>query len=133
MRTRKFENLLEWIANVPSDRGSIPLWAGIIGAPLLWATHLQLQYMLTWWCCTTGQMWVLHALTLLFLAAAGYCCYLCWREWHNVGAGALSSDEAPPVGRSRFAGLLGLMSGSLFALLIVAQHLPTFFLSPCWD
>jgi TRAP-type C4-dicarboxylate transport system permease small subunit len=122
--------MTQWIAGVDSDRGSIPVWAGFVGAPLLWAAHFQLGYMLVPWLCKRQQYWVMHALTLLFLAASAWCIYLCWREWRHVGAGADINEDAP-TGRTRFAGLVGIMSSALFTLLIFSNHLPTFFIDPC--
>lgn len=120
-------------SGAPQDRGSIAVWAGFVWAPVLWITHLQLEYMLIPWVCTNGHGWVTHATTLAFLAASAWCIYLCWREWRHVGGGSPSSSEDPPIGRTRFAGMVGILSASLFTLIIAAQHIPAFFFSPCWD
>jgi len=123
----------EWFGNVESDRGSIAVWAGCVFAPLLWAAHLQLEYMLVPWLCTTGKHWVTHLITIVSLLLTAWCTFLCWREWRDVGKGEPSSREGGERGRTRFAGLLGIMSGCLFFLLILGGHVPAFFLSPCWD
>jgi hypothetical protein len=115
------------------DKASLPLWAGVIIAPLAWAAHLQLGYMLVPWICTTQRYWVAHVVTLASLAVAGWCVYLCWREWRRLGGGWPSSSEENPAGRGRFLGVLGMMSGGLFFLLIAAGHLPIFYLSPSTD
>jgi hypothetical protein len=125
--------MTQWLASVSSDRGSIAVWAGFIGAPLLWGVHLQLGYMLVPWLCTTQKYWVAHLVTVLFLIAGGVCIWLCWREWRRVGGGMPSSHEPPIDGRTRFAALVGMWSSALFTMVIFAGHLPTFFLSPCWD
>jgi hypothetical protein len=125
--------MTRWLAGVESDRGSLPLWAGWMGSPMLWATHLVLGYMLVPWLCTTHRAWVAHVVTVAFAAGSGSCVYFCWRVWRDVGGGMPSSSEAPALGRTRFAAVVGIMSGALFTLLILAQHLGHFFLSPCWD
>ena len=116
-----------------ADRGAIPVWAGFIGAPLLWMSHLTLTYMLVPWVCTTQKHWVGHLVTLLFAAGGVWFCYLCWREWRHVGGGEPGSGEDPPVGRTRFAAVIGLLSSALFTLIIIAEHIPAFILNPCWD
>jgi hypothetical protein len=125
--------ITHWITGVSPDRGSIPVWAGFIGAPFLWSMHLIFSYMMVPWLCTTQHYWVPHVVTLAFLAVTGYFTFLCWREWRHVGGGEPSSDEPPVNGRSRFAAVVGLMSAALFTLLIAAEHIPAFFLSPCWN
>jgi len=122
-----------WVGNVRGDRGSAPIWAGIVVAPLVWAAHLQVAYMLVPWLCTTQRYWVAHVVTLASLAVTAWCVYACWREWRLVGAGVPSDHEGGEAGRTRFAGALGMLSGALFFLLILAGHIPVFFLSPCWD
>ena len=116
-----------------ADRGSIPVWSGFIGAPLLWGLHLQIGYAMVPWICTTQRYWVAHLFTIVCLAICVCFTWLCWREWQHVGGGSPSSHEPPAEGRTRFAALVGLMSAALFALLILANHLPIFFFSPCWD
>jgi hypothetical protein len=91
------------------------LWAGIVVAPLLDGAHLVFGFMLVHKVCKTHHYWPLTALTLACFIAALICVWICWRD------------------RARFAGQLGLMSATYFALLILAQHVPTFFLNPCWD
>jgi hypothetical protein len=123
----------ERITGVHPDRGSIPVWAGFIGAPFLWSMHLLLLYMMVPWFCATGRNWVGHLLTALFIAVGLWFTYLCWREWRHVGGGEPSSDEPPANGRTRFAAVVGMMSSALFTLVIAAEHIPAFMLSPCWN
>ena len=129
----KIVEAADWVGNTRTDRGSLPVWAGVVIAPLVWGAHLQVEYMLVPWLCTTGRHWVGHTITLVSLLLTAWCVFLCWREWRLVGAGEPSGHEGGEVGRTRFAGVLGMLSGSLFFLLIFAGHLPVFFLSPCWD
>jgi hypothetical protein len=110
----------------------ISLWAGVIAAPLIWAGQFQLEYMLVPWLCTTGRTWVAHLIFALAFLLALACTFLCWRQWRAFTAG---QQAAPPdaIPRPHFSGLLGVMSAALFTLLIVANHIGIFFLSPCWD
>src|SRR5688500_4006759 len=116
----------KWIAGVTPDRGSLPVWAGIIGAPLLWALHFQVAYAMVPWICTTQRYWVAHVFTVACVAISIWFTWLCWREWRGVA-------EPDLAGRSRFLAAVGTMSAALFTLLIAAGHIPIFILSPCWD
>jgi hypothetical protein len=101
---------------------------------LLWGAHLQVEYMLVPWLCTTGRGWVAHLITVVAALAAIYFIFLCWREWRRFGGGEESNPPPPDkIARPRFSGSIGLMSASLFTLLIIAQHIVAFFWSPCWD
>src|SRR5688572_29373122 len=111
----------------PEPRGGgVSLWAGVIGAPLVWAADLQVRYALVPWACRTGHHGVLHALSLLFLAAAGVAVLLCWRDWRASGAVVPASTDGGLVARTRFLAALGLMTSALFLLVIVAEALPNF-------
>jgi hypothetical protein len=50
--------------------------------------------------------------------------------WRRAGNG-LSDEGAPPEGRARFLGLVGLTLSSLFGLVIVAQTIGAFVFGPC--
>jgi hypothetical protein len=114
-----------------SQHGSIGLWAGVVGAPSLWAVHLQLNYMLVPWVCMTHHEWVLHAVTIVSLIGSAWCVYLCSTELRRKDDP--DPTASPANDRSRFTAMVGMMSSALFTLLILAQDLPTFFISPCWD
>jgi hypothetical protein len=120
------------VAGVNVDRGAIPLYAGLLGAPLLWAIQFQLTYMLVPWACTHRNHWLLPLIHLVFFFLSIACGVLSWREWRRVGATPPQSQEEERVARTKFLGALGLMSVALFALLILAQTLTSFFLDPCW-
>ena len=116
-----------------SDRGAIPVWAGFLGAPLIWAIHFTIAYAMVPWICTTQKYWPAHLFTIVCLAISGWFTWLCLREWRHLGGGPPTSTEPPVEGRSRFVAVVGLMSAALFTLLIAAGHIPIFFFSPCWD
>ena len=132
-KTRRLARWTKHWAGAASDRGSIPVWAGILGAPLLWGVHFQVAYAMVPWICTTQRYWVAHLFTVACVLLSVWFTWLCWREWRYVGGGRPSSDEPPVEGRTRFVAVVGLMSAALFTLLIAAGHVPIFFFSPCWD
>jgi hypothetical protein len=120
------------IGGVEVDRGTVPLWAGVLGAPAVWSLQLQLGYMMVPWVCTNGHLWVLHAITIVALVLAAVCFGLCFLEHRRVGPGGLEGEEGGFPGRTRFLAVLGMLVSSTFFLLILAQGLPSFFLNPCW-
>jgi hypothetical protein len=106
------------------------LWVGLLGGPILWLLNLQATYSLVPWTCRHGKFFLVPLSSLLFLGctiAAGF-------------IGRISAQRArlvqsePDEGMDEvalFMSQLGLWMTVLFALLIVAQAIPTFVLSPC--
>ena len=64
-------------------------------------------------------------LWLLFLGT-----FVAWRTWRAEGS-AWPGQAGGPAGRARFMAGLGLLTGALFILVMVAQGIPGFILSPC--
>jgi hypothetical protein len=105
-------------------------WAGVLGGPLAWFTSQQLSYALVPWACHGGPLIAIHLTNLGALAVVALAGAFAWRE--RRGAGPHVSDErAPPEGRQRFLGLIGLTLSGLFGLVIVAQMIGAFFFGPC--
>ncbi len=112
---------------------TISLWAGVLGAPVLWFTQFQIAYMIVPRICRNHHTGWFHFLPALFLALVIACFALCWLEWTRLGRGGEKADEAGAVGRVHFLSVLGMFSSMLFATAIVAQALAVFFINPCWD
>jgi len=111
-------------------RGIALLWIGGLAGPLAWFLHQQVSYGLATLNCAATATLVLHAMTavalLIALAGAG----IAWMSWRRTG-GEWPARSDGTVARSRFMALGGLLLSALFFLVIVAQGLPNFFLSPC--
>jgi hypothetical protein len=112
-------------------RGILLLWVGLLAAPLAWALHLQVSYMLGTLACEHNAQTAFHLVTavaLLLAAAGGGIAWWCWghsgRAWPRGEGGA--------VGRSRFMALSGFILSLVFALAIVAQAVINFILSACY-
>ena len=106
------------------------LWAGVLLGPVASLVGLEVGYVLVERACATGQALPLH-LTFagcLLVALAGGA--LGWREWRGWGS-RLASDQGGPEGRSRFLALLGMLSGGVFALTVLAMWSAAFFYHPC--
>jgi hypothetical protein len=98
--------------------------------------NVGLGYALVPWSCAGKSQWALHvaAIVLLLIAASG--AVVGTRQWRKGGG----SSREPSAGgdlrderaRARFMGALGMASGALFGVAIIAQWLATLFISPCW-
>lgn len=111
-------------------RGIALLWIGMLAGPIAWFLHQQVSYILATLSCTDAATIVLHVVTvitsLIAIAGAG----IAWMSWRRTGH-AETIRGGGTVARSRFMALSGLLLSFLFLLVIVAQGIPNFFISPC--
>lgn len=111
-----------------SERAPVLQWIGVFLAPTVYFAHLQLNYVLVPWSCATHQrIWVhITSLVAVLLALSGI-----WaaRRVHARAANGHADDDTLP--RLRFLGLLGVLIGALFTLLLVAQLVAGLVISPC--
>jgi hypothetical protein len=105
-------------------------WAGVLGGPLAWFASQQVSYALVPWACHGGPLIAIHLANLGALAIVALAGTFAWREWQRAGR-HISDEVAPPEGRQRFLGLVGLALSGLFGLVIVAQTLGAFHFGPC--
>jgi len=106
------------------------LWFGILAGPLAFLLNLQLSYMLVQPVCVAAHHLVLHLVpagALLLTASGGVSAWRNWRRTERAG----SSKAGGVLPRSRFMAGVGLLTSGLFLLVIVAQWLPNFILTPC--
>jgi hypothetical protein len=107
------------------------LWIGVLGPPAVWGLQMQINYALVPRLCRTDAYWLTHLCSGAALVLAAVATLLAWREFRRL------RDEEPGARGDqwaawpRFMAVLGLMTGTLFCLLIVAQALPSFFINPC--
>jgi hypothetical protein len=114
-----------------TPRGKLALWTGVLGGAVAWAAQFQFGYALVRFSCTRGWPTGLHhAQTLVFLLGALASMLLALREWNRLRPA--QSQEPGVLGRSRFLAGLGVITSAFFSLVIVAEWVPMFFLSPCW-
>ena len=108
---------------VPPDTG--PLWAGVLGAPAAWAAQMQTIYASAHWACERSHRPVLTVVSAVCMIAAVVCGLVCLRY--------LNRRERDPEfhGRVRFLASLGVLSGAMYAVVIVAQLIATLMLDPC--
>ena len=110
-------------------------WYGILIPAVAMLVQVGLGYALVPWSCSGQSRWALHtaALVLALLASSGSLVGL--GQWlqgggdkPNAGIGDDRRDEAT---RARFMGAIGIASGLLFTIAILAQWLATAFFTPC--
>src|SRR5206468_3635883 len=90
--------------DVPKRGRSMALWAGVIGAPMVWAVQLQVIYALGQWACGSERYVVLHVLSAVFLVLALVGAVLGWRDYRAAGEGSPDETDGGPVARTRFLG-----------------------------
>ena len=123
----------------PTSPRSFPLWFGVLGPPLAWASHLLLGDGLFELGCSPGfvrkeiyglsfQFWAVLQ-TALFLGIdllAGAFALWAYRSLRRTPA----ADETR-LGRARGMAVAGMASSVVYGLLLVYGLLPTFFLRAC--
>jgi hypothetical protein len=120
----------EHLASPPLTATGGATWTGVFGGPLAWFASQQVSYALVPWACHGGPPIAIHATNLVALAVVLFAGALAWRDLRRAGRQG-SDERAPPEGRQRFLGLVGLMLCVLFGLAIVAQTIGVFFFDPC--
>ena len=114
----------------PPDARPLTEWAGVLAGPIAFLLNLQVSYMMVPWACAVGAHTALYLVpvgALLLTALGGSCA---WRVWQRTGRDWPGNGEGA-VPRSRLLAVLGLLTSGLFALIIIAQAIPTVILSAC--
>lgn len=109
------------------------LWAGLLAGPVVWATLLETNYVLSYVACEQRQSWMLHLAAAVSLVLIGAAALMLWRAAPPMG------DEGEPsidpretaVVRARFMVIGGLALSAWFALVILATEIPVLLLHPC--
>lgn len=120
-----------------ASRGLALLWFGFLGGALAWKLQLMANYILVPYACWHDLSITIHLASLLFLLIAFASAFAAWRSWKDTGSYPLEDDRydeeaAPPVGRSRWMAMAGLIMNPFFALVILGQWIPNLILSPCF-
>src|SRR5947209_14687176 len=113
-----------------SFREDLLLWISILGGPIAWLLHFQINYTLVPHVCRSGHRVTLYTCTAIFLAIALISALIGWSMWRRA-SNELEDDEA--YSRASFMAAVGTLSGLMFALTIVAQGVATIMLNPCQD
>ena len=109
------------------ERAPVLQWIGVFLAPAAFFTHLQLNYVVVPWSCTTHRRIWVHVVSLIAVALALAGTWAAVRV-HRRTTDASGSSAIP---RTRFLGVVGLLMSGVFSLLLVAQLVAGLVISPC--
>ncbi|HEX4793329.1 MAG TPA: hypothetical protein VH370_06035 [Humisphaera sp.] len=119
-------------AHFPAAGSSVALWTAVLGAPFIWFMQMQSGYSLVLWVCKGHSTLVLHLITIIAAVLTLIGAFLSWRQFRQSGGGSPDETDGGAGARRRFLGALGAVSGLLYATLIIAQGIASFFFDPCW-
>ena len=106
------------------------LWAGFLLPPLAWSISLETLYLFSDYGCTYESFLPNHVVSVAFLIVSLIGLAVAWSNWQKSGA-TWPDDSSGSIPRGRFMSALGLLTGTLFSVLIFAQWLPTLLGVPC--
>jgi hypothetical protein len=115
---------------IPERRRLAVLWTGLLLSPLAFLANLEVGYAFVTASCDRGDQLLIHLTHLACLLLSLAVTWAAWGVWRAEGA-AWPGQGGGTVGRTRFMAGLGLLTGAMFTLVIVAQWIPGFLLSPC--
>jgi hypothetical protein len=114
----------------PDERAPVAQWVGMFLAPAVFAVHLQLTYnMIPWACVRGGDVWI-HVSGLLSVVLALVGTVVAWRVWLRAGR-EVPGEGGGSLARTRFIGATGLGFSAIVTLVLTAQWVAAFFVSPC--
>ena len=115
---------------LPPERGLASQWVGLLFAPAVFFLHLQFAYAIVEWSCRHDNSFWIHASGVASVVLAALGTLVAWRVWRREGG----DDPGEGHGispRARFLGVAGLGLGALLTLILVAQWVAAFVVSPC--
>jgi hypothetical protein len=106
------------------------LWTGLLLAPAAFLLNLEVAYALVPVACSSGSRLLVHIVHAVCLLLAAFGAITALRQWKLTGE-TWPGETGGRIGRSRFMAGLGLYLSLLFVMVILAQWIPSFVLSPC--
>jgi hypothetical protein len=106
------------------------LWAGILLGPIAWAVDFVLSYAVTHHECSTGAMRWLYVSSTTALLVSLFAAFLGWDSKRRLPED-ISLHGGTTLSRSRAMAISGIGMGLWFAIIIIAEAVPRFILSPC--
>jgi hypothetical protein len=105
-------------------------WTGMLLPAAVFFAHLQGAYVLVPRACRYhADVW-LHVAGAAGVVLAAVGTLVAWRVWNEAGRGE-STEPGGALPRARFLGVVGFVMSALLALLIAAQWVAGFVISPC--
>ena len=116
--------------DVPDKRIIRALWIGVLVPPAAFLFNLELAYALVPTACSARTVVLVHLVHLVSLAFTIFATVVALRAWRRSGA-SWPGGEGGRVSRTQFMSGMGILMGVMFALVIMAQWIPSFVLDPC--
>ena len=117
----------------PNTGNSWRFRAAVFGTPLLWVLQLVLNQLLTPSLCAAKRIWVLHVITGVFLVLAGMAVAACARDWSRLSKTRSAPADAEETAQAQYVAVVGVMTSTFFATLILASGIPAILVDPCQD
>ena len=106
----------------------MPIWIGLILAPVLALTDLTVSYATVGWACAHQATYAVHGVHALFLLATAACAVESYRGW-RAGALVVPASERR-VSLPVLAGLSTLIAMFSTAA-VIAMWVPTWLIATC--
>jgi hypothetical protein len=116
------------LAPAKKPAGTFAQWYGVLAGAIAWAMQLQANYALVRAACSTGDLRWLYFSSAAFLLLALSGVLVAWLDYSKTTSRSGLDDAGM---RGSFMGMLGLLTSSLFALIIIGQAIPVFIFGPC--
>jgi hypothetical protein len=95
------------------------LWLGLVFAPLLFLSNMQVSFILVPWVCGHGHGWLIHLAHATTIALIVSCSLPAWFGWRRAGSG------------QQFIALLSVAMGVFASVALLAHWIPNFLLGAC--
>ena len=115
---------------IQSGRTPLGLWWSLLAGFSTWAIDLSLSYVLEQHSCSTGHYYLLHVISIVCLVIALTGFGTGFVEFKRF-PGTTSDEGGSPFDRAHFQALLGMAFSLSFAVVVIADSLPRWILSPC--
>lgn len=107
------------------------IWLALLVAPSLALLNLSVVYALVVPACEGQNTLPLHIFSVATLLLCLLFTFMAWHQWRQHAASPDAPEDDAPV-RKDFLSAVAALTGLLSALVIVAQWIPQWVLSPCF-
>ena len=118
------------IPREPEAHSLAAQWTGLFLAPAVFFLHLQGAYLLVLWACERQGIEWIHAVGAAAVIVSMIGVFVDWRVWRAAGR-TEQSDLPGTKARARFLAECGFFLSAVITLILIAQVITGFFISPC--
>lgn len=112
------------------SRRDLLLWTTDLGPPIIWLfSFLAIFALAPWACIFQVKAWLYFVSTLALILELGTAA-VAWSQWKALGAEA-AGDGGGSLPRARIMAITGIVFGVGFAMVVVAQAIPSVVLGAC--